>query len=145
MDIEFIRRKTNGITLYCAELGPTNGPLVFLLHGFPEYWYGWRHHIAPLARAGFRVVAPDQRGYGESDKPKGIAAYDLDVLAADMRASPTRWAATVSPWWAMTGAARSAGGSRGIIPRAYRGSPSSMRRIPPSGNTPCVTFPRSGA
>jgi pimeloyl-ACP methyl ester carboxylesterase len=84
MDIEFIRRKTNGITLYCAELGPTHGPLVFLLHGFPEYWYGWRHHIAPLARAGFRVVAPDQRGYGESDKPKGIAAYDLDVLAADI-------------------------------------------------------------
>ncbi len=84
MDIEFIRRKTNGITLYCAELGPTHGPLVFLLHGFPEYWYGWRHYIAPLARAGYRVVAPDQRGYGESDKPKGIAAYDLDVLAADM-------------------------------------------------------------
>jgi pimeloyl-ACP methyl ester carboxylesterase len=84
MDIEFIRRKTNGITLYCAELGPTNGPLVFLLHGCPEYWYGWRHHIAPLARAGFRVVAPDQRGYGDSDKPKGIAAYDLDILAADI-------------------------------------------------------------
>jgi len=84
MDIEFIRRKTNGITLYCAELGPTHGPLVFLLHGFPEYWYGWRHHIAPLARAGFCIVAPDQRGYGESDKPKGIAAYDLDILAADI-------------------------------------------------------------
>jgi len=84
MDVEFIRRKTNGITLYCAESGPVHGPLVFLLHGCPEYWYGWRHQIAPLANAGFRVVAPDQRGYDESDKPKGIAAYDLDVLAADI-------------------------------------------------------------
>ncbi|HUO91371.1 MAG TPA: alpha/beta hydrolase [Rhizomicrobium sp.] len=84
MDVEFIRRKTNGITLYCAESGPVHGPLVFLLHGFPEYWYGWRHQIAPLANAGFRVVAPDQRGYDESDKPDGIASYDLDLLAADI-------------------------------------------------------------
>jgi pimeloyl-ACP methyl ester carboxylesterase len=84
MDIEFARRKTNGISLYCAEAGPPDGPLVFLLHGFPEFWYGWRHQIGPLSRAGFRVVAPDQRGYDESDKPKGVAAYDLDILAADV-------------------------------------------------------------
>ena len=84
MDVEFHRRRTNGISLYCAEAGPADGPLVFLLHGFPEFWYGWRHQIGPLARAGFHVVTPDQRGYDESDKPKGVAAYDLDVLAADV-------------------------------------------------------------
>jgi epoxide hydrolase 4 len=84
MDLDFTRRKANGITLFCAEAGPQDGPLVFLLHGFPEFWYGWRHQIAPLARAGFHVVVPDQRGYDESDKPKGVAAYDLDMLAADI-------------------------------------------------------------
>ncbi|HWU27104.1 MAG TPA: alpha/beta fold hydrolase [Rhizomicrobium sp.] len=84
MDVEFHRRQTNGISLYCAEAGPSDGPLVFLLHGFPEFWYGWRHQIGPLARAGFHVLAPDQRGYDESDKPKGVAAYDLDRLAADI-------------------------------------------------------------
>lgn len=84
MDVAIIRRRTNGIALACAESGPQDGPLVLLLHGFPEFWYGWRHQIGPLARAGFRVVAPDQRGYDDSDKPKGIAAYDLDVLADDV-------------------------------------------------------------
>jgi pimeloyl-ACP methyl ester carboxylesterase len=84
MDVEFHRRQTNGIRLFCAEAGPADGPLVFLLHGFPEFWYGWRHQIGPLARAGYHVVAPDQRGYDESDKPRGVAAYDLDVLAADI-------------------------------------------------------------
>ena len=84
MELDFIHRKTNGISLHCAEGGPPDGPLVLLLHGFPEFWYGWRHQIGPLAHAGFRVVAPDQRGYDLSDKPKGIAAYDLDVLAADV-------------------------------------------------------------
>lgn len=84
MDVQFTRRKTNGISLYCAEAGPENGPLVILLHGFPEFWYGWRHQLGPLARAGYRIVAPDQRGYDESDKPRGIAAYDLDKLAGDV-------------------------------------------------------------
>jgi len=84
MDLEFIRRRTNGVSLYCAEAGPMDGPLVLLLHGMPEFWYGWRHQIAPLARAGYRVVAPDQRGYDMSDKPKGVAAYDLDLLAGDV-------------------------------------------------------------
>lgn len=84
MELEFFRRKANGVSLHCAESGPADGPLVLLLHGFPEFWYGWRHQLGPLARAGFRVVAPDQRGYNDSDKPKGVAAYDLDVLAADI-------------------------------------------------------------
>lgn len=79
-----IRRRTNGITLHGIEAGPEGGPLVILLHGFPEYWWGWRYQIGPLADAGFRVVAPDQRGYNLSDKPEGRRAYDLDTLAADI-------------------------------------------------------------
>jgi pimeloyl-ACP methyl ester carboxylesterase len=75
---------TNGITLHVAQDGPEDGPLVLLLHGFPEPWLGWRHQIGPLAGAGFRVLAPDQRGYGRSDKPRRVAAYALDVLAADV-------------------------------------------------------------
>jgi pimeloyl-ACP methyl ester carboxylesterase len=84
MDVEFRRIRTNGITLNCALSGPEDGPLVFLLHGFPEFWYGWRNQIAPLALAGYRVVIPDQRGYNDSDKPKGVAAYDIDLLADDI-------------------------------------------------------------
>jgi len=52
----------NGVTLHFAEAGPAGGPLLFLLHGFPEFWFAWREQIGPLASAGFRVVAPDQRG-----------------------------------------------------------------------------------
>jgi pimeloyl-ACP methyl ester carboxylesterase len=77
-------RHINGVTLHCVEAGPEDGPLVILLHGFPEFWWGWRHQTGPLAEAGFRVLAPDQRGYNRSDKPEGRRAYDLDVLAADV-------------------------------------------------------------
>ena len=76
--------ETNGITLHAVEAGPENGPLVILLHGFPEFWYGWRYQIEALAAAGYRVLAPDQRGYNLSDKPKEISAYNLDELAADV-------------------------------------------------------------
>ncbi len=71
----FSRIATNGITLNVAEAGPTDGPLLVLLHGFPEFWYGWRSQIGPLAEAGYRVLAPDQRGYNMSDKPSVIGAY----------------------------------------------------------------------
>src|SRR5450755_2449921 len=81
---EFLRLQTNGITLHAAAAGPPEGPLVILLHGFPEFWYGWRGQIAPLAEAGLRVLAPDQRGYNLSDKPAGVAAYALDSLADDV-------------------------------------------------------------
>lgn len=74
----------NGIRLHCAEAGPESGPLVLLLHGFPEHWWGWRKQIPALAEAGFRVVAPDQRGYNLSDKPQGVRLYALDALAADV-------------------------------------------------------------
>src|SRR4051794_24743665 len=64
--------------------GAGDGPPVVLLHGFPDFYYGWRHQIGPLAAAGFRVIAPDQRGYGESDKPEPVSAYALDTLADDV-------------------------------------------------------------
>ena len=75
---------TNGITLSVAEAGPSGGPAVILLHGFPEPWSSWRAQIGPLAAAGYRVLAPDQRGYGLSDKPRGIASYRLGELVADV-------------------------------------------------------------
>lgn len=81
-DHHFIQ--TNGITLHAVTAGPADGPPVVLLHGFPEFWYGWRKQIPALAAAGFRVWAPDQRGYNLSDKPKGIAAYELEALAHDI-------------------------------------------------------------
>jgi epoxide hydrolase 4 len=82
--LRFSRAATNGVNLHIAEAGSSDGHLLFLLHGFPEFWYGWRNHIGRFAAAGFRVVAPDQRGYNLSDKPKGVAAYDLDQVAADI-------------------------------------------------------------
>jgi epoxide hydrolase 4 len=68
--------------LHYVEAG--QGPLVVLLHGFPEFWYGWRRQIVPLAAAGFRVVAPDTRGYNLSSKPGGVGAYDAGQLAGDI-------------------------------------------------------------
>lgn len=62
------------------------GPLVVLLHGFPEYWYTWRHLIPPLVRAGYRVLAPDQRGYHTSDKPVGLEPYRVTQLYRDIAA-----------------------------------------------------------
>jgi len=60
------------VQLHYIEAG--EGPLIVLLHGFPEFWYGWRLQIQPLAAAGFRVVAPDMRGYNLSSRPDGVAA-----------------------------------------------------------------------
>ena len=77
-------RAAGGVRLHAVEAGPEDGPLAVLLHGFPEGWYGWRHQIGPLAAAGFRVLVPDQRGYGESEKPRGTGAYALDRLADDV-------------------------------------------------------------
>jgi pimeloyl-ACP methyl ester carboxylesterase len=74
----------NGIHLHIAEQG--EGPLVILLHGFPEFWYSWRNQIGPIADAGYRVVAADMRGYALSDKPRGVSGYRIDVLADDIAA-----------------------------------------------------------
>ena len=72
---------TNGVRLHYVEQG--EGPLILLLHGFPEHWYSWRHQIGPLAEAGYRVVAPDLRGYNLSEKPRG--GYDIKTLTKDVR------------------------------------------------------------
>ncbi len=74
--------KTNGINLHITEAG--EGPLVLLLHGFPELGYSWRHQLAPLAEAGYRAVAPDQRGYGKSDRPAAVEDYHMFQLTTDI-------------------------------------------------------------
>jgi pimeloyl-ACP methyl ester carboxylesterase len=72
-----------GIALHVAESGPADGPVVLLLHGFPECWYSWRHQLGALADAGYHAIAPDQRGYGESAAPEAIDAYTVLHLVAD--------------------------------------------------------------
>ena len=74
--------QTNGIGVRAAVEG--TGPLVIMVHGFPELWYSWRHQIRAIADAGFRVVAPDVRGYGGSDKPHPIEAYDMIEMTSDV-------------------------------------------------------------
>jgi len=74
--------KANGINLRIAEMG--TGPLVILVHGWPESWYSWRHQLPALADAGYRAVAPDMRGYGKSDKPKDVESYDIHHVTADI-------------------------------------------------------------
>jgi pimeloyl-ACP methyl ester carboxylesterase len=74
--------ESNGIVLHVAEQG--DGPLVILCHGFPECWYSWRHQMAALAAAGYRAVACDQRGYGQSSAPEAVEAYTLCHLAGDI-------------------------------------------------------------
>ena len=111
----------NGVKLHLAEAGPQDGPLLILLHGFPEFWYGWRHLIGPLAAAGYHVIVPDQRGYNLSDKPAGIASYRLDRLAGDVIGLADQyhaeqiflaghdWGAIVAWWVAQTRPERLAG------------------------------------
>jgi pimeloyl-ACP methyl ester carboxylesterase len=74
--------ETNGIRMHVAEQG--EGPLVLLCHGFPELWYSWRHQLEALAAAGFHAVAPDMRGYGQTDRPEAIDQYSLFHLVGDM-------------------------------------------------------------
>ncbi len=73
--------EANGIKMRIAEMG--KGPLVLLLHGFPESWYSWRHQLPALAQAGYHAVAPDLRGYGKSDKPEKVEDYDITKLTGD--------------------------------------------------------------
>jgi pimeloyl-ACP methyl ester carboxylesterase len=68
----------NGVRLWCLEAGPPDGPLVLLMHGFPEIAYSWRNQIGPLGAAGFHVIAPDMPGYGRSDKPD--VTYDCEWI-----------------------------------------------------------------
>src|SRR5438045_4021002 len=81
-DIRHRTVETNGIRMHIAEQG--EGPLVVLCHGFPESWYSWRHQLPALAGAGFHAVAPDMRGYGQTDRPEPVAAYDILQLTGDV-------------------------------------------------------------
>jgi pimeloyl-ACP methyl ester carboxylesterase len=76
----------DSIELHVASAGPPDGPPVLLLHGFPELWRSWRHQLGPLADAGYRVLAPDLRGYGGSSRPAPVEAYDHDALRGDVLA-----------------------------------------------------------
>jgi pimeloyl-ACP methyl ester carboxylesterase len=83
--MDVIRHRTveaNGIRIHLAEQG--SGPAVLLCHGFPESWYSWRHQLAALAHAGFHAIAPDMRGYGQSERPEQIDRYSLLHLVGDM-------------------------------------------------------------
>lgn len=84
MELEHSTIETNGIKLHVVEAGPKSGVPVVLLHGFPEFWYGWRHQIPALVAAGCRVIVPDQRGYNLSDKPKGVKSYSVFTLVKDI-------------------------------------------------------------
>ena len=74
--------ETNGVRMHVAEQG--TGPVVLLCHGFPESWYSWRHQIAALSQAGFRAVAPDMRGFGQTDRPEAIDQYTLFHMIGDI-------------------------------------------------------------
>ena len=76
--------ETNGVRLHVVTAGPPDGKPVLLLHGFPEFWYGWRKQIPALVEAGFRVIVPDQRGYNLSSVPKDVKAYALPELGKDI-------------------------------------------------------------
>lgn len=73
---------TNGIRMHYAEAG--EGPLVLLCHGFPESWHSWRHQLPALAAAGYRAIAPDLRGFGQTDRPQPVEAYDIFQLTGDL-------------------------------------------------------------
>ena len=84
MNISFETISTNKIYLHTAFAGPEDGPPAFLLHGFPDAWFGWEAQIQPLAQVGFRVIVPDQRGYNLSDKPSGVNNYRRELLVDDI-------------------------------------------------------------
>jgi epoxide hydrolase 4 len=82
--LESLSFQNGAVRLHAIAAGPHDGPVVVLLHGFPEFWYGWLRQIESLAAAGFRVIVPDQRGYNLSSKPSGVAAYALPELVSDV-------------------------------------------------------------
>ena len=82
-EIESVRFDANGLEIHALAAGPHDGPLVLLLHGFPELSRSWRHQLSALARAGYRAVAPDQRGYGRTTRR---GPYDIETLSADVAA-----------------------------------------------------------
>ena len=96
----------NGVRLRVFEAGPADGPVVILAHGFPELAFSWRHQVPVLAAAGYRVLAPDQRGYGGSSRPGPVEAYDITALTGDLvalldRAGARRAAIVGHDWGAV--------------------------------------------
>ncbi len=91
--LEDLTFHNSSIDLHAVAAGPPDGPVVILLHGFPEFWYSWHRQIEPLAAAGFRVIVPDQRGYNTSSKPRGAANYTLSELTSDVLAIADQLAA----------------------------------------------------
>ena len=108
--------ETNGIHMHLAEQG--EGPLVVLCHGFPESWYSWRHQLAALAAAGFHAVAPDMRGYGQTDRPAEIDQYTLFHLVGDIVGLLDALGAGVGVW------------SKPLTERLYLGGCSSLFNQP---------------
>jgi pimeloyl-ACP methyl ester carboxylesterase len=84
--LESLFFQNEGVRLHAVAAGATDAPVAILLHGFPEFWYGWHQQIAPLAAAGFRVIVPDQRGYNRSSKPHGVRWYAQRELTSDVLA-----------------------------------------------------------
>ncbi|KAJ4966130.1 hypothetical protein NE237_017979 [Protea cynaroides] len=91
----------NGIKLHLAEKG--QGPVVLLLHGFPELWYSWRHQIIALASHGYRAVAPDLRGFGDTDAPSSLTNYTVFHIVGDLIALIDLLGQDQCLWWDMTG------------------------------------------
>ncbi|MEO1058206.1 MAG: alpha/beta hydrolase [Actinomycetota bacterium] len=103
--VQLSRVPIGDVELHVASAG--DGPPVLLLHGFPEFWYGFRNQIRPLVEAGYRVIAPDLRGFNLSDKPAEIGSYRMDVVAADIarlidRLVPDESVSVVSHDWGTT-------------------------------------------
>jgi pimeloyl-ACP methyl ester carboxylesterase len=105
IEIEHRVVKVHGMRMRLAEAG--SGPLVVLLHGFPECWYSWRHQLRALADAGFHAVAPNQRGYSGTDCPAAVADYTMLHLVGDVvgligalgEQNAVVIGTTGAPWW----------------------------------------------
>jgi epoxide hydrolase 4 len=82
--VDSVYFENSTVRIHATAAGPKDGRVVVLLHGFPEFWYGWCKQIEPMAAAGFRVIVPDQRGYNLSSKPRGVASYALRELVSDV-------------------------------------------------------------
>lgn len=82
--VENLSFNNGDVDLHAVAAGPEDGPVVVLLHGFPEFWYSWHRQIEPLSAAGFRVIVPDQRGYNLSSKPVGVSSYAIPKLVSDV-------------------------------------------------------------
>jgi pimeloyl-ACP methyl ester carboxylesterase len=84
LQVEHGAADSNGVKIHYASYGKTDGPLIVMVHGFPDFWYTWRDQMQVLGDAGYRCVALDLRGYNLSDKPKGVENYDMKLLVGDV-------------------------------------------------------------